>query len=290
MVIGLDRLASGGNRTAADCLSRPIVLGRHGSRVIAIGSLILVLLLSLIVVRIAAEALILTGMSRQAARFQARSAWTGTGFTTAEAEQVVNHPVRRQIISNLMFLRSAGLVTAASSLMLSFVSVEERGEGALRLLVLIGGLAAVWFIARSRWIGTWMSRVIARALKRYTDLDTRDYAGLLHLAGEYAVMDLKVQEGSWLAKRPLQDLRLPEEGVLVLGVTHPDGRYEGAPRGRTVVQVGDTLVLYGRSSELAGLGRRRAGGEGEVERRVAVEVERRVEDGEAREGLTEPSG
>ncbi len=101
---------------------------------IAVGSLILVLLLSLIVVRIAAEALILTGMSREAARFQARSAWTGTGFTTAEAEQVVSHPVRRQIVSTLMFLRSAGLVTAASTLMLSFVSVEERREAPVRLL------------------------------------------------------------------------------------------------------------------------------------------------------------
>ncbi|MBJ6128529.1 TrkA C-terminal domain-containing protein [Microvirga splendida] len=244
---------------------------------VAVASLIMVLLLSLIVVRIAAEALIPTGMSRQAARFQARSAWTGTGFTTAEAEQVVNHPVRRQIISNLMFLRSAGLVTAASSLMLSFVSVEERGEGLLRLLMLIGGLAGVWFIARSRWIGIWMSRAIARALKRYTDLDTRDYAGLLHLAGEYAVMELKVQEGSWLAGRTLQDLRLPEEGVLVLGLTHPDGRYEGAPRGPTVARTGDILVLYGRSSELAELSRRRAGIAGESERKVAVEIEQHVE-------------
>jgi Trk K+ transport system NAD-binding subunit len=67
-------------------------------------------------------------------------------------------------------------------------------------------------------------RATAEALKRYTDLDTRDYAGLLHLAGEYAMMELKVQEGSWLAKRPLQDLRLPEEGILVLGITQPDGR------------------------------------------------------------------
>jgi NhaP-type Na+/H+ and K+/H+ antiporter len=257
---------------------------------VAVGSLILVLLLSLIVVRISAEALILTGMSRQAALFQARSAWTGTGFTTAEAEQAVNHPVRRQIISTLMFLRSVGLVTAASTLMLSFVSVEQRGEGALRLLVLTGGLAVVWYVAQSRWISVWMSRVIARALKRYTDLDTRDYAGLLHLAGEYAVMELKVQEGSWLAGHPLQDLRLPEEGVLVLGITHPEGRYEGAPRGGTAVRAGDTLVLYGRSSELAELGRRRAGREGEAERNVSVEIERCVESEQARDELTNPSG
>ncbi len=53
---------------------------------VALSSLIFVMFLSLIVVRIGAEALTLTGLSRQEAKFQARSAWTGTGFTTSEAE------------------------------------------------------------------------------------------------------------------------------------------------------------------------------------------------------------
>jgi uncharacterized membrane protein len=94
-----------------------------------------------------------------------------------------------------MLLRGAGLVTAASALMLSFIAVEDRGQGLLRLLVLVAGLVALWVLARSRWIEQWMSRVIAGALKRMTDIDTRDYAGLLHLAGEYAVMELKLTAG-----------------------------------------------------------------------------------------------
>ena len=35
-----------------------------------------------------------TGTSSELARFQARSAFTGVGFTTSEAESVVLHPVR----------------------------------------------------------------------------------------------------------------------------------------------------------------------------------------------------
>jgi Trk-type K+ transport system membrane component len=73
---------------------------------IAIATLLAVLFLSLIVVRVAAEALVLTGISRESASFQARSAWTGTGFTTSESEQIVNHPVRRRIVSALMFARA----------------------------------------------------------------------------------------------------------------------------------------------------------------------------------------
>ena len=243
---------------------------------VAVVTLIVVLFLSLAVVRIAAEALTLTGISREAARFQARSAWTGTGFTTAEAEEVVGHPVRRRIISLLMLLRSAGLVTAASTLMLTFVNVEERGEGLERLLLLLGALVALWFLARSRWIDRRLSRLISGALKRYTKLDTRDYAGLLHLAGEYAVMELKVRRGGWLAERTLEELDLPDEGVLVLGVVRRDGTYIGAPRGATRLQAGDTVLLYGRSPVLAGLDRRRADLGGERAHRAAADEQRRV--------------
>jgi len=253
---------------------------------IAVATLVLVLFLSLLVVRVAAEALVLTGLSRATARFQARSAWTGTGFTTAESEQVTTHPVRRQIISLLMLLRSAGLVTAASTLMLSFVAVEDRDQGLTRLVVLAGGLVLLWAVAQNQWVERQMSKAIARALKRVAALDTRDYAGLLHLAGEYAVMELKVRQGGWLAGRALRELQLPEEGVLVLGVSHEDGRYVGAPHGATVAAPGDVVLLYGRSSHLAELGRRRAGREGERRRDAAEMAERRVK---AEEGAPAPS-
>ena len=63
---------------------------------LAIISLLLIVALSLIVTRTAAVALTYTGLSQQAASFQARSAFTGVGYTTSEAESLVNHPVRRQ--------------------------------------------------------------------------------------------------------------------------------------------------------------------------------------------------
>jgi Trk K+ transport system NAD-binding subunit len=48
-------------------------------------SVLVVLLVSLLVARVGTVALTLTGMSREAARFQARSAFFGVGFTTGEA-------------------------------------------------------------------------------------------------------------------------------------------------------------------------------------------------------------
>ena len=73
-------------------------------------SLLLVLGISMVLTRVAAVALVHTGLGREAARFQARSAFTGVGFTTSEAEQVVGHPVRRRIVMWLMLVGSVGIV------------------------------------------------------------------------------------------------------------------------------------------------------------------------------------
>ena len=77
-------------------------------------SLLIILTLSILITRIATVALVVTGLSREAARFQARSAYTGVGFTTDESEKVVNHPVRRKILLVLMLLGNAGIITTIS--------------------------------------------------------------------------------------------------------------------------------------------------------------------------------
>lgn len=243
----------------------------------ALITLILVLFLSLIVVRVAAVALTLTGMSREAARFQARSAWTGTGFTTTESELVVSHPVRRRIITLLMVARSVGVVTAATTLALSFVNVQADSEGWARVGLLTLGLLALWLFARSSWIERRMSQVITWALKRYGDLGDRDYGAMLHLAGDYAVIELRVRPESWLADRALAELDLPDEGVLVLGVSRGDGTYVGAPKGDLRVAAGDIVLLYGRAPVLDSIDKRVRGAAGDSSHRAAVAEQDRVE-------------
>ncbi len=74
----------------------------------ALVSLLVTIGLSLLVTRVASIALAMTGLSHDLAKFQARSAFTGVGFTTSEAEKVVAHPVRRRILMLLMLLGNAG--------------------------------------------------------------------------------------------------------------------------------------------------------------------------------------
>ena len=96
---------------------------------VALISLFLVLVLSMIVVRLGSVALRMTGMNEGSARFQARSAFTGAGFTTTESEQIMSHPMRRKIVSLLIVGGNVGIVAASSTGILSVIGMEEIAIG-----------------------------------------------------------------------------------------------------------------------------------------------------------------
>jgi hypothetical protein len=240
--------------------------------IIGIIASLTVLAFSLLITRVATVALSLTGMSYEAAKFQARSAFTGTGFTTSEAESVVDHPVRRKIIMAIMAARSAGFVSIIISLILSFADQGSHEWSRLwRLNWLLGGVVLLWLIARSKFVEKWLGGVIKWALDRWTDLDAFDYVELLHLSGDYKVREIQVQEDDWLSGKRLENCALDEEGVLVIGIHRTDGSYVGAPQYDTKIYSGDTLVLYGRAETLRNLDVRKAGAKGEVEHEEATQ-------------------
>jgi hypothetical protein len=253
----------------------PIRVGKDRD-VIAIVSLLVVVLVGLIITRVATVALRLTGLSQQSARFQARSAFTGSGFTTAESEAVVNHPVRRRIISTLMLMGSAGIVSVIGTLLIGFVGVHSGGQRLINVAILAGGLLVIFFLAKSKPVDRWMSTAIERVLRRHTRVDVRDYQSLLHLAGEWRVVELGVDSGDWITDRPLRDLDLPHQGVLVLGIQRGDGTYLGAPTGDTCLHESDTVLLYGREAVLADIDARPKGRSGEAARRRTAAEHRRL--------------
>jgi hypothetical protein len=252
--------------------------------IVGIIAFLTVLGLSLFITRLATIALTYTGLSWEAARFQARSAFTGTGFTTSEAERVVDHPVRRRIIMLLMIARSAGLVSIVISLILSFGGSQSDISRLYRLLWVIGGIAALLAVANNDFINRILSRMIKWALRKWTTLDVHDYTNLLKLSGEYMVTEIQVRGGEWLVGKKLRECRLPEEGMIVLGIHRDGGNYVGVPRGETEIYRNDKLVIYGRSKTLQELEQRRADRSGDQAHDISVrEQEMHSADQEQRE-------
>ena len=230
----------------------------------AVLSLMIVVALGLVVTRVATVALTMAGMSLDHARFQARSAFTGTGFTTSEAEAIVGHPARRRIVMVLMLVSGVGAISVIGTLLLSFIDVRSTQVGLQRGATILAGAVLLLWLARNRVVDRFLRRLIERLLRRLTDLEVRDYAALLHLRGQWHVAQLPVADNDWIAARPLGDLGLPEEGVAALGVERADGTWLGAPGPHVTVQDGDVVVLYGRQPVLEDIAERVHGPEGDA--------------------------
>lgn len=243
---------------------------------LSIISLLIVLTLSILVTRIATVALTYTGLSRESARFQARSAFTGVGFTTNESEKVVNHPLRRKILMLLMLLGNAGVITAVSSLIVSFVNVEGSTRLFWQIVLLLTGLLMLWVFANSSWVDRHLSVFIAKSLKKFTKINALDYSKMLHLAGEYQISEVPVKPGHWLVDKTICDAALRQEGITVLGIDRANGDYLGAPDGDTVIHCDDILIVYGRASLMEELEERSSGSAGNKEHRVKVMDQERI--------------
>jgi len=250
---------------------------------LAIFTLLLIVTLSITIIRIAIIVLVHTGLSIESARLQAISAFTGSGFTTSESEQVVNHPIRRRIMMTLMLLGNAGIVTVISTLILTFVSPGSTQSVLVRVILLALGLSLLWFVSRSRWIYRRLSELTDKLLTRYTNLDTRDYASLMHLAGEYSLVEMEVEIEDWIEGKTLAEAEIGDEGIIVLGVRRSDGTYLGAPCGSTGLRAKDILMLYGRVGSIEMLDQRRKDRRGDREHLQAIREQKQIIEEEMKE-------
>ncbi|WP_137289036.1 TrkA C-terminal domain-containing protein [Natronorubrum halophilum] len=222
-------------------------------------SVFIIFALALLVVRIGAIALRMTGLSPDVAAFQAASAFSGAGYTTEEAEFTVSEPSRRTIVIWLIRLGSIGVVSAFASLLLSFINAE--GENVLTLIYVLGGVIGIVLLARSQLLNRALTPILEQALDYTTDLTIQDYTQVLGLQSEYRVAEVEINEDEWLANDTARELNLSDEGVILLGVER-DEDYIGAPGPDTEIQPGDTVTLYGKEDRLQELADR---DEGDVE-------------------------
>jgi hypothetical protein len=175
---------------------------------------------------------------------------------------------------------NAGIITAVSSLILSFIDGGQTLHLVWKVVIIVAGAIVLLSLASSKWVDRHLSNLISRALNRYTSLDVKDYAGMLRLAGEYQVSEMQINPDTWLAGKRLEQAQLTDEGIIMLGITRKDGTYIGAPRADTVIRPHDSVVLYGRSAAFAKLDQRRPGAEGDRDhaRGVAEQEEIQVQE------------
>jgi len=234
-------------------------------------TLIFVIAFSMVVTKVATIALIHTGMSRDRAQFQARSAFTGAGFTTQESEVVVKHPVRRRVIMILILIGNAGLVTAISSLILGFVNGGSTLSNLETAALLFVGVALLFLAAKSQRIDRFLTPIISKLLDRFAGIRTRDFSRLMTVMEDYEVAEVDASENDWMKGQTLRDLQLTDEGILVLGIIRKDSTYIGVPRGKYEISEEDRLILYGKTDRIAAISARHDRLKGKEEHKETVE-------------------
>jgi len=246
---------------------------------IALISLFMILILSLTVIRVGAISLELTGIAPEVASFQAQSAFSGVGFTTAESESIVNHPVRRKIIRRLILVGSAGITSVLATVIITFTQFDAENIG-YRSIILCVGLLVIYLIARSELLYKIMKGAIVKALSLNKSLVLHDYYEILGVAKGYSISRIKIKDDNWAIGHKLKDLNLNAEGTIILSINRT---IEGEdkfliPSGETEVLDGDQLTLYGRCAGGQCLAARPKGADGDARHNKHVEEQKRLEE------------
>ncbi|MFG1501190.1 TrkA C-terminal domain-containing protein [Halobacteriovorax sp. XZX-3] len=204
------------------------------------------------------------------ARFQAKSALTGTGYTTSESESLVNHPLRRRVLSFLMTISNVGIISVISTAILSFVNIDTTVEGLSRFAVAITLFSIIIYITQSNFFNKWLNKKLKAYLGKLSNVELVDYANLLHIGDSFGIGEVYVSDNHWFSNKTVRELSLPREGLIVLGVQVANGEYLGLPSKDYVITTGDTVILYGRADMLSEISTRTVD-IGDTERKEAIE-------------------
>ncbi|HUV35770.1 MAG TPA: TrkA C-terminal domain-containing protein [Patescibacteria group bacterium] len=212
-------------------------------------ALIVVIFISALIIKIGSTALRMTGIDKETARFQSLSAFTGTGFTTTEAENIVNHPTRRKIVKALMLLGNIGIISVVTTVFLSF-----RGATLTDSLANIGAIGAVaivlLLVSLAKGLENMLDRFIEKRLSRMTHFSMGGFSEIVKLASGYGIAEVSIQAGHPITGKKLFESNLSQSNIMVLAIKRGIHLIP-TPRANETIEPGDKLLCFGLLKNLA---------------------------------------
>ena len=208
---------------------------------------LLFLIIWLLILWIGSIALEATGLDRSKSRFQALSALTGTGFTTSQAEMIVEHPKRRRITTYLIFIGNTGI---AAFLILLVLYIRSGITAPSRPLIVLTGIALL-ILALFFCLGIVdrLTNVFLRIGGKGPDSSSGSVKALYKQADDYTVARLTLGQKSKLAGTQLKDARFEQANVTVLAIERQEGVVPH-PQADEVLSPGDQLLCYGKMEDI----------------------------------------
>lgn len=224
----------------------------------------IVILASFAIVRVGAVAFQLTGLEWSLAKFQALSCFTGTGFTTREAETITTHPQRRKIASILMVLGNAGLITLIatfantlraelflSSLALPFVEymVPQRLLPVMNLLIILFLFYIVYKVLSNSTLIEKFTSLFRRYLTKRQKGKPITFEELLVSTGGYGISTILLPSNSPLVGQTIKESPLRENDINLLAIVR-DEKTTPNPSSSATMLADDHLICFGRLDDI----------------------------------------
>jgi hypothetical protein len=209
-----------------------------------IAAMLIFLGIWLAILWIGSIALEATGMIRSRARFQALSCLTGTGFTTTEAESVVNHPRRRRIATWLILIGNAGIISGLI-LMIQYVRSGLVAPSRLAIITLVVTVVLVFLLVRLKIIHG-ITNTFVKVFRGNKELDTREF---VHQLGDYAIARVGIWEDDKPHVRSVKDTTVHQAGITVLAIERGN-TVLSSPAPEEAVLPGDYLLCYGKTADI----------------------------------------
>jgi hypothetical protein len=217
---------------------------------VQITGMLIFLFVWLFILWLGSIALETTGMERTKARFQALSALSGTGFTTKEAESIVNHPRRRRIVSSLIFLGSVGII-AFILVMILYLHAGFKAPTLVHLGIIFVSIFIFGLIVRIGIINK-LSNIIISLLRKGRPVPDFFTEEILHQMGDYEVARIRINERTGTIGLTLGNDKFKEQDITILAIERGD-KVLSLPKDEEVVLAGDCLLCYGKVSGISGL-------------------------------------
>ena len=222
---------------------------------------LITIVVSFIAVRIGAIAFQLTGLEWSLAKFQSLSCFSGTGFTTKEAELITGNPQRRRIASFLMVLGNAGLVTLIATfantlrpsylpkITIPFVHLVFPSFllPYINLLIVVISVYYTYRIFTHSKFTKKISNFLRNRIIKTEIIKPVSFEELLVTTGGYGISSIGIGKQSPVINQSLRKADLRKHDITVLAVEREQGKeIIPNPSAETRILLNDKLICFGK--------------------------------------------
>ncbi|OCA87504.1 hypothetical protein A8F95_09395 [Bacillus wudalianchiensis] len=187
----------------------------------------------------------LTGLEEAVSRYQVISMLTNTGFTTDEAQLIIDHPVRRRLSMFLILFGAFSLAVVISSIT-NILSNDLRLK---ELMVINIVLLVILMIGKTPFIRERLKKRLNREMEKKLEISELPIKDALYLDENDLVTDIVIKEDSKFIDKKAADLVERDEDISILFIKR--GKVNIRNRlDEEKIQEGDQLFIYGNQEAI----------------------------------------